>query len=265
MPISSATNSARREATLISFIAWVAVTVPFAASPAYSFKEFAKLLQQGLIFYVVGHFFRDGRSRTRLVWLLVGGLFVVSAYGIVQFGQLIGASFACWAEWSGGATAWTGFARWRASVVSRLRCCLGRIATIRAWPRPRRLRRTSLQRCCVISATSTEPKMRGGPEVKGHRPSADVLFASVAAVYGSRAAGLLMTGMGDDGADGLQRIKAAGGTTLVQSEETCVVAGMPGAAIGRGCVDRVIPLEDLPQALADLYGNGRGGPQDGTP
>ena len=75
---------------LIAFIAWVAVTVPFSASPAYSVKEFAKLLQQGLIFYVVVYFFRDGRSRKHLVWLLVGGLFVVSAYGIVQFGQLIG-------------------------------------------------------------------------------------------------------------------------------------------------------------------------------
>ena len=108
-------------------------------------------------------------------------------------------------------------------------------------------------------------QVTAGAGVKGHRPSADVLFASVAAVYGPRGAGLLMTGMGDDGADGLQQIKAAGGTTLAQSEDTCVVAGMPGAAIGRGCVDRVIPLEDLPQALTDLYGNGRGGPQDGTP
>lgn len=75
---------------LLAFIAWVAVTVPFAASPLYSVKEFAKLLQQGLIFYVVVYFFRDGRSRARLAWLLVGGLLVVSAYGIVQFGHLIG-------------------------------------------------------------------------------------------------------------------------------------------------------------------------------
>jgi two-component system chemotaxis response regulator CheB len=84
----------------------------------------------------------------------------------------------------------------------------------------------------------------------------DVLFASVAAAYGPRAAGLLMTGMGDDGADGLARIKAAGGTTLVQSEDSCVVAGMPRAALERGCVDRVVPLEDLAQALRDLCAGG---------
>jgi two-component system chemotaxis response regulator CheB len=95
-----------------------------------------------------------------------------------------------------------------------------------------------------------------GASVKRHRPSVDVLFASVAAAYGPRAAGLLMTGMGDDGADGLARIKAAGGTTLVQSEDSCVVAGMPRAALERGCVDRVVPLEDLAQALKDLYAGG---------
>jgi two-component system chemotaxis response regulator CheB len=95
-----------------------------------------------------------------------------------------------------------------------------------------------------------------GASVKRHRPSVDVLFASVAAAYGPRAAGLLMTGMGDDGADGLARIKAGGGTTLVQSEDSCVVAGMPRAALERGCVDRVVPLEDLAQVLRDLYAGG---------
>jgi two-component system chemotaxis response regulator CheB len=95
-----------------------------------------------------------------------------------------------------------------------------------------------------------------GASVKRHRPSVDVLFASVAAAYGPRAAGLLMTGMGDDGADGLARIKAAGGATLVQSEDSCVVAGMPRAALELGCVDRVVPLEDLAQALRDLCAGG---------
>ncbi len=75
---------------LLAFIGWVAVTVPFATSPLYSLKEFAKLLQQGLIFYVVVYFFRDGVSRKRLVWLLVGGLAVISAYGVKQFGDLVG-------------------------------------------------------------------------------------------------------------------------------------------------------------------------------
>lgn len=76
---------------LIAFVGWVALTIPFAASPAYSFKEFAKLLQQGLLFYVVAFFFRDSLSGRRLLWMLVGGLAVVSAYGVIQFGQLIGA------------------------------------------------------------------------------------------------------------------------------------------------------------------------------
>ncbi len=102
----------------------------------------------------------------------------------------------------------------------------------------------------------------GGASVKRHRPSVDVLFGSVAAAYGPRGTGLLMTGMGDDGADGLAQIKAAGGATLVQSEESCVVAGMPRAALERGCVDRVVPLEDLAQVLNDLHG--RGGSQDGA-
>ena len=104
--------------------------------------------------------------------------------------------------------------------------------------------------------------VRGGAEVNGHRPSADVLFGSVAAVYGARATGLVMTGMGDDGAEGLRQIKAAGGTTLAQSETSCVVPGMPRAAIERGVVDRVLPLEGLAQSLMDLYG--RGGKQDGA-
>ncbi len=101
-----------------------------------------------------------------------------------------------------------------------------------------------------------------GPSVNRHRPSVDVLFGSVAAAYGARATGLLMTGMGDDGADGLAQIKAAGGTTLAQSEESCVVAGMPRAAVERGCVDRVVPLEDLARTLLELYG--KGGAQDGA-
>lgn len=112
------------------------------------------------------------------------------------------------------------------------------------------------KRLGVVAAVSE------GASVNRHRPSVDVLFRSVAAVYGERAIGLLMTGMGDDGAEGLAAIKAAGGTTLVQSEESCVVAGMPRAALERKCVDRVVPLEDLAQALIELYA--RGGCPDGT-
>jgi two-component system, chemotaxis family, protein-glutamate methylesterase/glutaminase len=87
------------------------------------------------------------------------------------------------------------------------------------------------------------------PVVNGHRPSVDVLFQSVARVFGSNALGLLMTGMGEDGAEGLGELRAAGGFTVAQSEETCVVAGMPKAAMDRGVVDKVAPLEALARLL----------------
>ena len=70
---------------LLAFIAWVGFTVPFATFPLYSSKEFAKLLQQGLMFYTVMFFFRDSVHRWRLVWMLIGELALVSAYGIWQF------------------------------------------------------------------------------------------------------------------------------------------------------------------------------------
>ncbi len=76
-----------------------------------------------------------------------------------------------------------------------------------------------------------------------HRPSADVLMASVAEVYGARAVGVVLTGMGSDGTEGLRAIRAAGGRTLAESEETCVIYGMPKAAFEAGVVDRAVPLE----------------------
>jgi len=83
------------------------------------------------------------------------------------------------------------------------------------------------------------------PRVNGHRPSADVLFRSVAEEFGNRAIGAIMTGMGDDGAEGLGVLKAAGGLSIAQSEESCVVYGMPKAAFERGYATRVIPLEAM--------------------
>ena len=90
-----------------------------------------------------------------------------------------------------------------------------------------------------------------GP-VNGHRPSVDVLFRSVAQEFGPRAAAILMTGMGEDGAEGLGRIKDAGGVTIAQSAETCVVYGMPRAAIERGYAMRISALETLPNAIQSL-------------
>src|SRR5260370_39694896 len=92
------------------------------------------------------------------------------------------------------------------------------------------------------------------PPVNGHRPSADVLFHSVAQEFGLLAVGVLMTGMGDDGAEGLGAIQSAGGMTIAQSEDTCVVSGMPRAAILKGYANKVIPLEGLGPFLVHHYG-----------
>jgi two-component system, chemotaxis family, protein-glutamate methylesterase/glutaminase len=93
-----------------------------------------------------------------------------------------------------------------------------------------------------------------GPPVNGHRPSADVLFHSVAQEFGLMAVGVLMTGMGEDGAEGLGAMKSAGGMTIAQSEESCVVSGMPRAAILKGYANKVISLEGLGTFLANHYG-----------
>jgi len=85
--------------------------------------------------------------------------------------------------------------------------------------------------------------------VNGHRPSVDVLFRSVAEEFGPQSVAVLMTGMGEDGASGMGAIRAAGGITIAQSEESCVVFSMPKAAIERGYVSRVVDLEALPNTL----------------
>jgi two-component system chemotaxis response regulator CheB len=83
-------------------------------------------------------------------------------------------------------------------------------------------------------------------------PSADLLFESVAGVYGSRAIGVILTGMGNDGARGLATLRAAGSTTLAQNESSCVVYGMPQAAVAAGAVVRIEPLSDLAAAILQL-------------
>jgi two-component system, chemotaxis family, protein-glutamate methylesterase/glutaminase len=84
-----------------------------------------------------------------------------------------------------------------------------------------------------------------GLPVNGHRPSADVLFHSVAQEFGPSVVGVIMTGMGEDGAEGLGAIKSAGGMTAAQSEDTCVVSGMPRAAILKGYANKIVPLDSM--------------------
>jgi two-component system chemotaxis response regulator CheB len=87
------------------------------------------------------------------------------------------------------------------------------------------------------------------PRVNGHRPSADVLFQSVAQEFGSNSIAVLMTGMGDDGATGMGAVRAAGGLTIVQSPDSCVVDSMPRSAIERGFASRIVSLSNLSGVL----------------
>ncbi len=100
-------------------------------------------------------------------------------------------------------------------------------------------------------------RLDDGPKVSGHRPSADAMFESVARTCGPRAVGVILTGMGNDGAAGLQRMSQAGGWTIAQDEETSVVYGMPKAAMATGCIDHQVPLEKIPLTIARLMQKGQ--------
>jgi two-component system chemotaxis response regulator CheB len=93
--------------------------------------------------------------------------------------------------------------------------------------------------------------------VRGHRPSATQLFRSVTNVYGAKAVGVILTGMGDDGADGLVELRRAGGWVIGQDEATCVVYGMPREAAARGAVSEVRPLPEIAGAIVDGWRIGR--------
>lgn len=89
-------------------------------------------------------------------------------------------------------------------------------------------------------------ELKDGPLVCRHRPSVDVLFRSTARYAGKNAVGVILTGMGDDGARGLLEMKEAGAATIAQDEDSCIVFGMPNEAIKRGCVDNVLALGRIP-------------------
>ena len=103
------------------------------------------------------------------------------------------------------------------------------------------------------SGTRYYVQVKDGPLVCRHRPSVDVLFRSVARYAGINATGIIMTGMGDDGARGMLEMQKAGAVNIAQDEESCVVFGMPHEAIKLGGVQKVLPLDKLAQEAMSLY------------
>lgn len=103
-----------------------------------------------------------------------------------------------------------------------------------------------------------------GAPIAHHRPSVDVLFHSAAIAAGDRALGVLLTGMGTDGADGMAALRRAGAPTLAQDEASCVVFGMPRAAIQRDAVSEVVPLDRMPEAILERTGRATGAGRPGS-
>ncbi len=97
-------------------------------------------------------------------------------------------------------------------------------------------------------------EVKDGPLVSRHKPSVDVMFRSVAKSAGRNALGIIMTGMGDDGARGMKEMHDVGSKTIAQNEQSCVVYGMPKEAVNHGGVDTIIPLDNIPDEIVK-YGN----------
>ena len=117
----------------------------------------------------------------------------------------------------------------------------------------------------VVESTGTgyRVRLRQDPPIHFTRPAVDMLFNSAAQCAGRHAVGVLLTGMGRDGAQGMQQLKAAGAMNLAQNEATCVVYGMPRAAVDLGVVDRVLPLDHSPHAI--IHALREHAPQISTP
>jgi len=105
---------------------------------------------------------------------------------------------------------------------------------------------TAVSKRKTIRLISSDP-------VNNVKPAVDVLFNSIAEEYGSHAVGVLLTGMGADGADGLKRIRMCGGATIAQSEESCTVFGMPKVAIEKGAAMEILSIEDIIRTLLNIY------------
>lgn len=95
-------------------------------------------------------------------------------------------------------------------------------------------------------------RLTEAPPRLGVRPSVDIMMSSAAGVYGPRTLGVVLTGMGRDGRDGVKAIKREKGRTIAEDESTCVVFGMPKAAISTGCIDRIVPLGEIPEAILEM-------------
>jgi two-component system, chemotaxis family, protein-glutamate methylesterase/glutaminase len=106
--------------------------------------------------------------------------------------------------------------------------------------------------CLVRRGALLCVSLESGPPVSGHRPSADVMFRSVAANCGKRAVGVIMTGMGRDGADGIVALRKAGARTVGQDEQSSYVYGMPKAAAATGAVEQVVSLGQIPLTISRL-------------
>lgn len=131
-----------------------------------------------------------------------------------------------------------------------------RIAEHGAWPRPGQILIAPPNRHLGISRGG-QVKLSLDPPISGHQPSATYLFDSVAKAYGSRALGVILTGMGDDGVAGLRTLKESGGVVLAQDQATSVVYGMPREAANLGVVDHVVPVELIGTTLVHLLNGGK--------
>jgi two-component system, chemotaxis family, protein-glutamate methylesterase/glutaminase len=107
----------------------------------------------------------------------------------------------------------------------------------------------------MVSKTRTgyQAQIKDGPLISRHRPSVNALFRSCARAAGSDAIGVILTGMGDDGAEGLLEMRRAGAATIAQDEASCVVFGMPKEAIKRRAASEVVALAEMPQALLKRF------------
>jgi two-component system chemotaxis response regulator CheB len=94
--------------------------------------------------------------------------------------------------------------------------------------------------------------VKTGPMVHHQRPAVDILFKSVAQYAGANALGIILTGMGSDGAEGMVHMKQAGAMNIAQDEQSCVVFGMPKEAIKTGAVDKVVPLSRIAQTALNM-------------